>query len=292
MYTNLELYKVFYYVAKNQNITQAANELMVSQPAISKSIKVLEDELNTKLFNRKNNGVSLTNAGEIIYNKIKKSIELIISAEEDLKSLNNMEKGTINIGAGNTIIQKYLIFYIEEFHKKYPNIDIKIHTLATPELIKRAQIGLIDIIFTHFPNNTIPSNFNEYKIKELHDIFVVNKDSKYLNKTITKKDISSLPLILLPKGVSNRQSFDEFCLKNSININPIMEIGNDIIIEEFSKTGLGVGLVNREYISDSLNKTLFELKTNFNFSNKYLGYIIDSNRENNIIIQKFIELLK
>ena len=71
-----------------------------------------------------------------------------------------------------------------------------------------------------------------------------------------------------------------------------MEIGNDIIIEEFSKTGLGVGLVNREYVSDSLNKTLFELKTNFNFSNKYLGYIIDSNRENNIIIQKFIELLK
>ena len=133
MYTNFELYKVFYYVAKNQNITQAANELMVSQPAISKSIKVLEDELNTKLFNRKNNGVSLTNAGEIIYNKIKKSIELIVSAEEDLKSLNNMEKGTINIGAGNTIIQKYLIFYIEEFHKKYPNIDIKIHTLATPE---------------------------------------------------------------------------------------------------------------------------------------------------------------
>ena len=195
MYTNLELYKIFYYVAKNQNITQAANELMVSQPAISKSIKVLEDELNTKLFIRKNNGVSLTNAGEIIYNKIKKSIELIVSAEEDLKSLNNMETGTINIGAGNTIIQKYLIFYIEEFHKKYPNIDIKIHTLATPELIKRAQIGLIDIIFTHFPNNTIPNSFNKYKIKELHDIFVVNKDSKYLNKTITKKDISMENLI-------------------------------------------------------------------------------------------------
>ena len=73
MKTNLELYKVFYYVAKNGNITQASNELMVSQPAVSKSIKVLESDLDTVLFNRLNNGVSLTQAGELLYNKIKKA---------------------------------------------------------------------------------------------------------------------------------------------------------------------------------------------------------------------------
>ena len=102
MKTNLELYKVFYYVAKNKNITQAANELMVSQPAVSKSIKTLERDLNTTLFNRNNDGVSLNNAGELLYNKIKQAMELIISAEQDIDNLNNMEQGTINIGAGNT----------------------------------------------------------------------------------------------------------------------------------------------------------------------------------------------
>ena len=123
MKTNLELYKVFYYVAKNKNITQAANELMVSQPAVSKSIKTLERDLNTVLFNRNKDGVSLNNAGELLYNKIKKAMELIVSAEEDLSSLNNMEQGTINIGAGNTIMQRYLMPYIKEFHELYPNIN-------------------------------------------------------------------------------------------------------------------------------------------------------------------------
>ena len=227
MKTNLELYKIFYYVAKNGNITQASKELLVSQPAVSKAIKVLERDLNTVLFNRNSDGVSLNNAGEILFNKIKKSMELIISAEEDLTSLNNMEQGSINIGAGNTIMQRYLMPFIREFHNLYPNINVKVHTLVTQELIKQAQLGLVDVVFTHLPNN-IPNDFEIIKIKKLHDILVVNKDSIYLNKQIKKKDLETLPLVLLPLTASNRKNFDKFCLKNNIIINPLMEIGNDI----------------------------------------------------------------
>ena len=175
MKTNLELYKTFYYVAKNESITAAANELMISQPAVSKAIKVLERDLNTTLFNRKKDGVTLNNAGEILFNKINKSMELIISAEEDLTSLNNMEKGTINIGAGNTIMQRYLMPYIKEFHKLYPNINVIVHTIVTPELIKKAQVGLVDIVFTHLPNN-IPDDFDIVDVYVKSCIFLGNKD--------------------------------------------------------------------------------------------------------------------
>ena len=292
MKTNLELYKVFYYVAKNGNITQASNELMVSQPAVSKSIKVLESDLDTVLFNRLNNGVSLTQAGELLYNKIKKAMELIISAEEDLTSLNNMEQGTINIGAGNTIMQRYLMPFIKEFHELYPNINVIVHTLITEELFKRAQLGLVDVVFTHLPN-TIPENYEVINIKKLHDILVVNKDSKYLNKTIYKKDLEELPLVLLPSKASNRQNFNKFCAANNIVINPLMEIGNDLIIEDCAYNGLGVGLVVKEYVQNRLdNKELFELKTAFNIEEKDLVCTVDINRKNNILIKKFIELLK
>lgn len=292
MKTNLELYKTFYYVAKSGSITQAANELMISQPAVSKSIKVLERDLNTILFNRKNDGVSLNAAGELLFNKIQKSMELIISAEEDLTSLNNMEQGTINIGAGNTIMQRYLMPYIKQFHELYPNINVIVHTLVTHELIKKAQIGLIDIVFTHLPNN-IPNNFDIIKIKKLHDILVVNNNSKYINKTINKKDLEKLPLILLPLTASNRKNFDKFCYSNNIVIKPLMEIGNDLIIEECAESGLGVSLVVKEYVQKKLDsKDLIELKTSFEFGEKYLVCLIDSNRLNNIIIKKFIELLK
>ena len=292
MNTNLELYKTFYHVAKNGNITKAANELIVSQPAVSKSIKTLEEQLNTTLFNRKNDGVMLTSAGKIIYDKIKDAMELINSAEEDLKNFNNMEIGRINIGAGNTIIQKYLMKYINLFHYKYPNIEIKVNTLTTPELIKLCQMGIVDIVFTHIPN-TIPKDFEVVSIKLLHDILVVNKNSEYLNKTITKDDLCKLPLILLPYTASGRKGFDEFCINNSISINPLMEVGNDTIIEECAQSGLGVGLVTREYVLDKLvKKELYELNTNFNFSTKHLAYLLDPNRKNDIIVKNFIDLLK
>lgn len=289
MKTNLELYKIFYYVAKNGNITQAANELMVSQPAVSKSIKALESDLNTILFNRNNNGVSLNNAGELLYEKIKQAMDLIISAEEDLTSLNNMEKGTINIGAGNTIMQRYLMPYIKEFHELYPNINVIVHTVVTEELIKRAQIGLVDIVFTHLPNN-IPDNFDTIKIKKLHDILVTNKET---NKRINKKDLETLPLILLPFNASNRKNFNKFCNTNNIIIHPLMEIGNDLIIEDCAQNGLGVGLVVKEYVQNKLdNKELFELKTTFNIEEKDLVCLIEHTRLNNIIIKNFIKLLK
>ena len=292
MKTNLELYKVFYYVAKNKNITQAANELMVSQPAVSKSIKTLERDLDTVLFNREKNGVSFTSAGELLFNKIRKSMELITSAEEDLTSLNNMEHGTINIGAGNTIMQRYLMPYIKKFHELYPNINVIVHTVVTPELIKRAQVGLVDIVFTHLPNN-IPNDFTITKIKKLHDIFVVNKDSDYKDKTITKKDLQTLPLVLLPFSASNRNNFNKFCTQNNIIINPLMEIGNDLIIEECALGGLGVGLVVKEYVQDQLDSNkLFELKTNFKLKEKDLVCLVESTRKNNIIINNFIKLLK
>ena len=292
MKTNLELYKTFYYVAKNQNITQAANELMISQPAVSKSIKVLERDLDTILFNRNKDGVTLTNAGELLFNKIKKAMELIISGEEDITSLNNMEYGTINIGAGNTIMQRYLMPYIKEFHELYPNINVIVHTIVTPELIKRAQIGLVDIVFTHLPND-VPNGFNTIKLKKLHDILVVNKNSKYKNQIINKKNLNNLPLILLPFDASNRKNFNKFCISNNIVINPLMEIGNDLIIEDCALNGLGVGLVVKEYVQNNLdNNKLFELNTSFKLPEKDLVCLIESTRMNNIIINNFLNLLK
>ena len=219
-------------------------------------------------------------------------MELIESAEEDLDSLNHMEKGTIHIGAGNTIMQRYLMPYIKEFHELYPNINVIVHTVVTPELFKRAQLGLVDIVFTHLPNN-VPDDFETIPLKKLHDIFVVNRDSKWREKTITKKDLSKLPLVLLPFDASNRKNFNKFCQSNNIVIHPLMEIGNDLIIEDCALNGLGVGLVVKEYVQNKIDQgELFELNTNFKMSEKDLVCCIESNRMNNIILKNFVNLLK
>ena len=166
MNVNYELYKTFYSVAKNKNITKAAHELMISQPAVSKSIKTLEDQVGCTLFIRNKYGVSLTEEGETFYKNIKPAIEMIEHAEETLQETLNLDYGTLSIGVSNTLTRKYLLPYIKKFHEQYPRIKIKISTSPTFELITQARNGLIDFIILNLPYQ-LPSDFKEAKMTVL-----------------------------------------------------------------------------------------------------------------------------
>lgn len=292
MNVSLDLYKIFYYVAKNESITRAANELNISQPAISKQIKVLEEQIGIELFTRKRDGVSLTEAGEKIYNKIKNAMDLIYSAEDDLKSLNNLESGSINIGASKTIIHEYLMPYIKEFHKEHPNINIRIFTDKTSELIKKAKMGLVDIIFTNMPYN-VPTNFEVIKVMELHDCLVANESFNYLkNRIIAKKELENLPLLILTKGATTRIRLDDYCTENNIKLKPEMEFGSNTLIKEFTIAGFGIGMLTKEHVKPELDSNeLFELKIELPLKEKYLGMIY--NKDNiNLITKTFLNHIK
>lgn len=293
MNINLELYKVFYYVARNESITRAANEMCISQPAISKSIKTLEDQINAKLFIRKRDGVVLTEIGEKIYKKISNAIELINSAEKDIEQLTNLKSGTINIGASKTIINEFFMPYIKKFHKEYPNIKIRIFTDKTADLIKKTKMGLVDIFIANMPYD-IPNDFENIKLVELHDCFVASEKFNYLkNKTLSAKDLESLPLLVLAKGTITRMNLDDFCVQNNITIKPEMEFGSNSLIKEFTQEGFGIGMLTKEHVIDDLNNgTLFELDIDLSMKRKYLSLVYDSNRKNNIVIKTFIDFIK
>ena len=137
MNINFELYRVFYAVANTGNITKAVEQLMISQPAISKSIKHLEEQLGGQLFIRTKRGVILTDEGREFYYYIKQAMEYIYNAENKFTDLINLNTGTIKIGISTTLTKQFLIPYLEEFHKKYPKIDIQIVTNVSSELIPK-----------------------------------------------------------------------------------------------------------------------------------------------------------
>lgn len=292
MNINLELYKVFYYVAKNESISRAANELSISQPAISKSIKSLEEQINTNLFTRKRDGVELTEAGETIFKKIKDAMDLIYSAENDLEVLTSMESGIINIGASKTILHEFLMPYIKDFHKKYPKINIRIFTDKTSDLIRKSKMGLIDVIFTNLPF-ALPTEFEEFKLMDLHDCFAVNKNYDYLlNRKIKKEDLEKLPLLVLTKGATTRIRLDDYCFDNNIEIHPEMEFGSNTLIKEFTEAGFGIGMLTEEHIKKELeNGELFKLNIELPLKEKYLGMVW--NTENKSLVSKnFIKYIK
>ncbi len=274
MNVNLELYKAFYYVGKNKSISKAADELMISQPAISRSIKTLEGQLNVNLFIRKRDGVELSEAGLLIFDKVKNAIMLIENVENEISSFKKLDFGYINIGASKTILHEFLMKYITEFHKEYPNIVIRVYTDKTSLLIKKSKIGLIDIIFTNLDDNDY-SDFENVRLIKINDCLAVNESySNLKDKVISNKELEELPFILLTKGATSRNIFNNVCNKNGIRINPIMEFGSNSLVKEFTLSGFGVGLLTEEFIKDEIKSgKLIKLNTKLNLGSKYIGML-------------------
>ena len=126
MNVNLELYRIFYVVAKHKHMTKASEELHISQPAISQSIKKLEDQLGGTLFLRSNKGMELTEEGKMFYDYVKGALELINNAENEFTSFKDLSKGEIKIGCSSTLTKLILLDTLKEFHIEFPNINVNI----------------------------------------------------------------------------------------------------------------------------------------------------------------------
>lgn len=292
MNVNLELYKAFYYVGKNKSISKAADELMISQPAISRSIKTLEGQLNVNLFIRKRDGVELSEAGLLIFDKVKNAIMLIENAENEISSFKKLNFGYINIGASKTILHEFLMKYITEFHKEFPNIVIRVYTDKTSLLIKKSKIGLIDIIFTNLDDNDY-SDFENVRLIKINDCLAVNESySNLKDKVISNNELEELPFILLTKGATSRNIFDNVCNKNDIRINPIMEFGSNSLVKEFTLSGFGVGLLTEEFVKDEIkSEKLIKLNTKLNLGSKYIGMLY-TKESINYAAKEFISHIK
>ena len=292
MNVNLELYKAFYYVGKNKSISKAADELMISQPAISRSIKTLEGQLNVNLFIRKRDGVELSEAGLLIFDKVKNAIMLIENAENEISSFKKLDFGYINIGASKTILHEFLMKYITEFHKEFPNIVIRVYTDKTSLLIKKSKIGLIDIIFTNLDDNDY-SDFENVRLIKINDCLAVNESySNLKDKVISNNELEELPFILLTKGATSRNIFDNVCNKNGIRINPIMEFGSNSLVKEFTLSGFGVGLLTEEFVKDEIkSEKLIKLNTKLNLGSKYIGMLY-TKESINYAAKEFISHIK
>ena len=293
MNIDFELYRIFYTVANHKNITKASKELNISQPAISKSIKNLEEQLGGQLFVRTKRGVILTEEGREFYNYIKQAIEYISNAENKFTELINLEAGCIKIGISTTLTKEFLLPYLEEFHRLYPKIDIQIITNMSSELFPKLRNGLIDIIILNLNEKNYGQDINITKCKKITDCFVANKTYyDLISNELSIKELNKYPLILQSKGSNTREFLDDFAKENNTILKPNIELASYSLVVEFAKIGLGIGYATKDYVKEELkNQQLYEIKLKEKIPSRYIGIATSNNHLPNFSTKKLIEII-
>lgn len=289
---NLELYRIFYVVAETKNITKASEILNISQPAVTKHIKNLEEQLGNPLFIRTKKGVILNEYGEKIFLNVKQALNLLSESEKEISKYKSLNKGTIKIGISTTLARKYLLKYIKKFHETYTNIVIDIYTDATKDLIKQLKNGVIDIIISKFPQNR--DNDLEYiYLGKTKYIFVANEEYSFLlNKTIPIKKLVNYPLLLQKTPSNSRDNIEKYLKENNIHIEPKMNIASSNLLVDFIRLGYGIGYVTKLYVEEELKeKKLLEIKVVPDTDEISYGIILLKNNVMTSHCKKFIDYL-
>ena len=279
MNINFELYKVFYEVANEKSISKGAEKLLISQPAVTQSIRTLEEQLGGKLFIRTPKGVVLTNEGEILYNYIKEGMNYFINGSNKFLSLKNLDSGVLNIGASTVISENILIDVLGLFHKKYPNVVINIYNDLTDNLVKKLRNGDLDLI--------VISTDNEYKDIELHDVCLLHDifvSNEKLDITLSGDNISDFDIIMQKNPSVMRRNFDK-CI--NFEFSPKMEVVSHSLVCKLVSNGFGIGLVTKEFVND-----FYEVKSNISIKPRRVVYGIKDDRECSFSCSEFIKMLR
>jgi DNA-binding transcriptional LysR family regulator len=252
MEENLSLYHIFNSVAEAGNISHAAKQLFISQPAVSKAIQSLEDNLKTTLFVRSSRGVKLTEEGKLLHEHTRNAFDTLHRAEESIRRIHDLGIGHLRIGASTTLCKFFLLPYLNGFVRENPHIQITIENQSSAYTLKQLETGTLDIGLVAKPANLV--DFEFISLGEIEDIFVATRS--YLNNLKLRENsmdiFSSANIMLLDKENVTRKYIDEYFRANSIEPKQIMEISNMDLLIEFAKTSLGVGCVIKEFVKEEL----------------------------------------
>ncbi|MCI8575083.1 MAG: LysR family transcriptional regulator [Bacilli bacterium] len=286
----LDLWNIFYEVASAHNISKASEKLHISQPAITKQIKKLEDYLNCKLFIRSQKGVILTQEGRVIYEDIENALKLFQLAEKKIRADNELLSGKIRIGISTSLTKAFLMPYIRIFHNKYPNIILEISTDPTSTLKHALKKGKLDFIVAKFSHH-FEDEFQYKKLGQMKDIFIANNDYKDLAiKKLSLQELVNFPILLQKQPSSSRDCFETYCKENKVKLKSVMEIASSNLLIDFTKIGYGIGLVTKEYVKKELEKNeLYELNVIPEIPPRDFGIIL---LNNDYLTKATLEFLK
>ncbi len=294
---DLNLFKIFYIVAKYKSFTKAAEILYITQPAISQSIKKLEEQLNAELFQRTNKGIELTEAGKAVFNYSEQLYSLVSSSDNLVKKITNEKSKEIKIG-----VPTHNSYYINgtsiaELYKKYTNIKITVMNDRVYEMMKMLEKGEIDIVV----GTNLTSELKNIQIDQITNIescFVANNGYLLKNKELSFNELNNYPLILPTSDSNDRKMLNLIAKKYHIEkLNSIVECNSTTICKKLLNNNLGIAWMKKDMVKNDIQSgKLIEVKVamdkvlmpysvayNKNFITEPQKYLIDLLKETNLL---------
>lgn len=259
MIGNLDLYRIFNVVSQKNSFSQAAQELYMTQSAVSQAIMRLEKELEIQLFYRTSKGIILTNEGKLLQEYVQSAVGMIQVGEEKLLDFKNLKTGRLRIGVGDTISRYYLLPYLEEFHEKYPGIKLTILNGTTPEIMSFLKSGKVDVGLCSLPIEE--ETIEVLPCYEIQDVFVCGeKFLPLLAQPISYETLLTQPLIFLENKSNSRRFVENYLAEQGHTFTPDFELGSYDLVLDFAKINLGLACVIKEFSAHYLaSQEVFEV---------------------------------
>ena len=248
MYIAYDYYRIFYYVAKYGNVTQAARVLLNNQPNLTRAVKTLESELGCPLFIRSNRGMKLTPEGERLLRHIRIAIENIEAGEAEIIESRNLERGSVFVAASEVALHCVLIPVLKKYRSLYPGIKLKISNHSTPQAIDAIKNGFADIAVVTTP--TLPSAMlDEITVRKFREVAVCSSAfSELWGRKVSFEELLSYPLISLGTQTKSYELYSDFFAGEGLRYQPETEAATADQIIPMVKADLGIGFVPEEFL--------------------------------------------
>ena len=294
MQQSLSQYRTFYEVARSENVSKAAKILLISQPAVSKSIKKLESSLGVKLFDRTTVGLNLTKEGRLLFEYLTTAFNHINDAELKLKTFSSINFGHLRIGATQTLCKNLLMSYLNIYTREHPNIRLSINTMHATKAYERLEDKKIDLALL-YKRDTNFKDINYIPLLDIHICFVASKKYlEYFNQVFSDNPdyFANGNIMIVDKKNTIRETVDTVFEKNNIVPRQILEINNMEMCIDLAKNSVGIAVAVKEFIHNELkSEELVEIPLKFKFPKKSVGFAYNKNNLSKEL-NDFLEIIK
>lgn len=288
---NYELYKVFYYVATTLSFSEASKHLFISQSAVSQSIKTLERKLEQPLFIRSTKKVQLTPAGQLLLKHIEPAMNLIRRGENQLFDSKSLGLGQLHIGASDTICRYFLVPYLKEFHRKFPNVPIKVTNATSLNCVDLLEQGKVDMIVTNSPNTRLNQSYIRKTLREFYDVFIANPAYfQFQQRELKLSELTQYPLITLERHCTTSEFLHNLFLQHQLELLPAIELSSNDLLIDLARIGLGIAFVP-DYCAKANPNELVILKTKENMPARQMVASVNPSLPVSASTEAFLELL-